>query len=196
MAKNENAVKFGISKAYYAPWDDTAGKYKTPVRLPGAVSLSISREGDESSFYADNIVYYSMATNAGYSGDFSLAKAPQSVYVDLLGQTVDGKKMLVESTDDKQTPFALLFEVDGNVEKQRFCFYNCTLSRPESEANTKEDTVDPDTDTLSIRMTSREFEFGSDTINAVKASVTDGEETKAVFDKWYTEVQLPTKEAA
>lgn len=195
MAK-ENAVKFGISKAYYAVWDAATSEYKTPVALPGAVSLSMSREGDESSFYADNIVYYSMDTNAGYSGDFELAKAPQSVYIDLLGQEVDDNHVLIESTDDKQVPFALLFEVDGNTERQRFCFYNCTLSRPESEANTKEDTVDPDTDTLSIRMTSREFPWGNDTKNAVKASVTDGEETKATFDEWYTKVQLPKKAAA
>lgn len=191
-----NAVKFGISKAYYAVYDESTGKYLAPVPLKGAVSMSLSREGDESSFYADNIVYYSMTTNNGYTGEFSLAMAPQSVYTDLLGQSKDDNGMLVESTDDKQITFALLYEVDGNVEKQRFCFYNCTLSRPESEANTTEDTVEPDTDTLSIRMISRELAWGSDTINAVKASVTDGEETKALFDKWYDAVTLPTKAAA
>lgn len=191
-----NAVKFGISKAYYAKYDESTNKYSTPVALPGAVSMTLSREGEESSFYADNIVYYSITPNSGYTGEFSLAKAPQSVYIDLLGQSTDDNGMLIESTDDKQASFALLFEVDGNVEKQRFCFYNCTLSRPETEANTKEDSVEPDTDTLSIRMTSREFAWGSDTINAVKASVTDGEGTKAIFDKWYESVQEPSKAAA
>ena len=45
-------------------------------------------------------------------------------------------------------------------------------------------------------MTSREFPWGNETKNAVKASVTDGEETKATFDEWYTKVQLPKKAAA
>lgn len=191
-----NAVKFGISKAYYAVWDEDKSEYKTPVPMPGAVSMSLSREGDESSFYADNIVYYTMNTNAGYSGDFVLAKAPKSLYVDLLGQEVDDNGVLVEGTDDKQVPFALLYEVDGNTEKQRFCFFNCTLSRPESEANTKEDTVDPDTDTLSIRMISREFPWENGTKNMVKSSVTDSQETKTQFDQWYTKVYKPTKNAA
>lgn len=191
-----NAVKFGISKAYYAVYDEKEGTYGTPKPLPGAVSMSINREGDESSFYADNVVYYSMDTNSGYSGDFELAMAPESVYMDLLGQEKDDNGVLMESTDDLQTTFALLYEVSGNVNNQRFAFYNCTLSRPETEANTKQDTTDPDTDTLSIRMISREFEWGTGTKNTVKASVKDEEATKAIFDAWYTTVYTPTKASA
>lgn len=191
-----NAVKFGLSKAYYAVYDEEKQQYETPVALPGAVSLSISREGDESTFYADNVPFFTMSTNAGYTGDLEIAMAPQSLYTDLLGQEVDDNGVLVESTDDLQKTFALLYEVEGNVNNQRFAFYNCTLSRPETEANTKEDTTEPDTDTLAITMSVRELAWGSDTKNVVKSSATDAEATKAQYDAWYTKVYVPTKAAA
>ena len=193
---NEQAVKFGLSNAYYAIYDDTAGTYGTPKPLKGAVSLSISREGDESTFYADNIAYYTINSNAGYSGDLEIALLDDDMRVDLLGQQKDAKGVLLESSDDVPPTFALLYEVQGNINTQRFVFYNCTLSRPETEANTKEDTVEPDTDTLEIRMISRSVEFGTDTLNLVKGSVKDVDATKAVYDAWYTTVYLPTKASA
>lgn len=191
-----NSVKFGLSKAYYAVYNEAEGTYGKPVAMPGAKSMSISAEGDESSFYADNIVYYSTNTNAGYSGDFELAEAPESVYVDLLGQVKDANGVLLESTDDKQVTFALLYEVEGNVKNQRFVFYNCTLSRPDTEANTTEDTTEPDTDTLKVRMVSREVGYGTGKKNVVKGSVTDAEATKAIYDKWYDNVYMPSGAAA
>jgi phi13 family phage major tail protein len=193
---NEQAVKFGISNAYYAVYDESTGKYGTPKRLKGAVSMSISREGDESRFYADNIVYYQMSTNAGYSGDFELALTPDSVYTDLLGQETDANGVLVESSDDKQATFALMYEVSGNAFDQRFVMYNCTLSRPATDAKTKEDTTTPDTDTLNISMVSREFPWGTGVKNIVKASVKNEEATKTQYDNWYTEVYVPTKASA
>lgn len=195
---DKNKVKFGLKKAYYAPYDEEKGTYGTPVPLPGAKSFSITAEGDESSFYADDIVYYTSNSNAGYSGDFEVAIMPEGVQIDLLGQELDDNKVLVEGVDDKQKPFALLYEVDGDAQKRRFCFYNCVLSRPDSEANSKEDTTDPDTDTLSIRMISREFPWGdgNETKNVIKASVTNDATTKATFDSWYTKVYTPTKAAA
>lgn len=196
MATTEQAVKFGISNAYYALYDDAKGTYGTPERLNGAVSLSISREGDESTFYADNIAYYTTNSNAGYSGELEIAVLNDEMRKDLLGQQADANGVLLESTDDVPPTFALLYEVAGNLKNQRFAFYNCTLSRPETEANTKEDTVEPDTDTLEIRMISRSVEFGTGTLNLVKGSVTDEEATKATFDAWYNAVYLPTKASA
>ena len=192
---NTNAVKFGLSKAYYAVYNEAEGTYGTPVPLPGAVSMTISREGDESSFFADNVVFYSMDVNAGYSGDLEVAMMPEQAYIDLLGQERDANGILVESTDDKQKTFALLYEVEGNAFDQRFAFYNCTLSRPESEANTKEETVDPDTDTMAIRMISRALPWGDDTKNTVKAScksTTNAEQ----YEDWYKAVYLPSKPSA
>lgn len=196
MATTEQAVKFGLKNAYYALYDDTAGKYGTPKRLNGAVSLSISREGDESTFYADDIAYYSTNSNAGYSGELEIATLKDDMRIDLLGQQTDANGVLLESTDDVPPTFALLYEVSGNINNQRFAFYNCTLSRPETEANTKEDTVEPDTDTLEIRMISRAFAYGTDTLNLVKGSVLNTTETADTYNDWFNKVYEPTKASA
>ena len=61
MALQKNKVKFGLNKVHWAKitaWsDDGVPTFATPVRLPGAVSLSIDANGENENFYADNSVY-------------------------------------------------------------------------------------------------------------------------------------------
>ena len=42
-------VRFGLSNVYYAPITNSG--YGTPVRIPGAVSLSLSVEGSDPSTF-------------------------------------------------------------------------------------------------------------------------------------------------
>lgn len=191
-----NKVKFGLSKAYYAVYNESEKTYGAPVALPGAKSLSISAEGDESTIYADNIAWYTQNANAGYSGTLEIMEMPEQAFIDLLGQEKDSNGVLVEGSDDRQKTFALLFEIAGDQINRRVGYYNCTLSRPSTEANTKEDTINPDTDTMNIRMLPRIIEWGEDTKNLVKAVCTDEEATKSQYDAWYTQVYVPTKASA
>lgn len=45
-------------------------------------------------------------------------------------------------------------------------------------------------------MVSREVDYGTGKKNVVKGSVTDAEATKAIYDKWYDAVYMPSKAAA
>lgn len=189
-----NKVKFGLSNAHYAVYDDETGKYGTPVPIKGSVNLTMDPEGDSSKFYADNVAYYATNKNSGYSGSLEIAFVEKQLQIDLLGFVDDGG-LLLEMTDAQPKSFALLFEIDGNVNKQRCVFYNCTLARPTNEASTTEDTVEPQTSTLDITAIGRDLDFKGESKNVVKGVIDNSAENKTKYDGFYTAVLLPTKEA-
>ena len=188
-----NKVQYGLSNCYYAVYDPTAGTYATPIRMKGAVSLSLDMEGDSSTFYADNSAYVTSNVNGGYTGTLELAYVEHKVLVDLLGYE-DDSGLKLEFSDAKPAQFALLFEVDGNINKQGFILYNCTLSRPSTENNTTEDTVEPTTASLDLTAIGMELTYKGVTRNVVKGVIENIQENKAKYDAFFTKVTLPTAE--
>lgn len=94
MSKKKNKVKFGLKNAHYAKAtfdEDGNVTYDKPVRLPGAVSLSMDPEGENENFYADDIVYYVINNNSGYEGDLELALIPEEFLKGILHEEEDGK---------------------------------------------------------------------------------------------------------
>lgn len=155
-----NKIKFGLKNVHYAVVTETVTEgvtsysYGTPVAWPGAVSMSLDAEGDESTFYADNIAYFSQFANNGYSGSLETALIPESFRTAVLGDVVSGN-YLVENADAITKKFALGFQVEGDVSETLFWFYNCTASRPSTEASTKEETIEPNTETMEFTATAR-----------------------------------------
>ena len=90
MAMEKNKVKFGLNKVHYAKItsydDEGVPTFAKPVRIPGAVSLSIDAEGEASNFYADDGVYYVINNNSGYTGDLEIALVPLEFATDDLGE--------------------------------------------------------------------------------------------------------------
>ena len=182
----DNKVRFGLSNVAIAMLkdDDT---YDTPVKIPGAVSLSTSPEGDSDVFYADNGPYYTIATNAGYTGDLEMAIIPDEIKQKILGWKIDNNGALVEIADAVAQPFALLFEVNGDQKKRRNVFYSCTVARPEEENSTTEDSTTVTTEKLSITMVSRNF--GDNKVT--KLSIEPTEASQSAYDGFYTAVLEP-----
>ena len=186
-----NKVKFNICNVHYAPitiGTDGAVTFATPVAMPGAVSLSLDPNGEPESFYADGIEYYTINNNMGYDGDLELAMIPESFRTDILKETADSNKVLVEDANSETGAFALLFEFDGDVKKIRHVLYNCSASRPKIESKTNEESREVQTETLSVK--ARPLASGY-----VKAKTGDNT-ADAVYTAWYDAVYQPNAAAA
>lgn len=184
-----NKVKYNLRNTHYAKITvGTDGKvtFATPVPIPGSVSLALDAQGDITPFYADGIVFYKSAANNGYEGDLEIALVPESFRIDILAEKLDSKKVLIENSDAKASSFALLFEFDGDEKAIRHVLYNCVSTRPSLESQTKEDTVEPVTETLTISATP----LSNGNVKARTGNETD----PIAYNGWYSEVYEPVEE--
>ena len=179
-----NKVKFGLSNVHIAKITEENGeiKYGTPFAMPGAVSLTADPEGDTTPFYADNIKYYIAVANNGYTGDLQIAMTPEEFLTEILGQEKDTNGALIEKSDDINARFALMGEIEGDVKKRRFVYFDCTAARPSAEMNTVEESKEPQTDTISITMAARSSD------NAIKAVIEPNETNQEVYNTFFTKV--------
>lgn len=183
-------VRFGLSNVHYAT--GSAGSFETPVALKGAVQLTTTPEGDSATFFADNRAYYVTETNNGYSGTLEVAAVNDEFLKTVLGYETDETSGLTfETTEAQHTPVVLLFEIDGNEEKQRAALYGVTFSRIDTEANTRSDSTEPDTVTLNFNAIGEQFTVSSATKNVVKAQCSDSEAEHDAFDNFFTKVPEP-----
>ena len=149
-----NKIKYGIKNVYYAiATDDGTGTltYGTPVAWKGAVSLSLDAQGDTNTFYADNIAYFTSNANNGYQGDFECALIPDSFKTAVLGEEEDQTTgIFVEKANVPTVEFALLFQFEGDESATRHCLYRCVASRPAVNGSTKEESIEPQTESITL----------------------------------------------
>jgi phi13 family phage major tail protein len=186
-----NKIKYNLKNVHAAKLTRTTEggyTYATPKAIPGAVSISLDAEGESSPFYADGIVYFRTNTNNGYSGELEIALIPEWFRTEILKEKLDKNGVLVERADASEVEkFALLFEFDGDVHSIRHVLYNCDASRPSIESETREDTIEPGTEKLSLTADPRE--------DGLVKSRTGDTTSKETYDNWYKTVYIPTEEA-
>lgn len=190
----ENKIKYGIKNVYYAVATiaaDGSATYAAPVALPGAVSLSMEAQGENTPFYADNIVYWVGVSNNGYEGDLELARIPDAFKTDVLGFETSDKGVLLENVNATPVHFALLFQFEGDQRATKHVLYNCTASRPATGSNTRAENVEPVTETVTISATSiyvAGLGSGMDIVKGQSAEETDA----TTYSSWFTTVYVPT----
>ena len=182
----KNKIKYNLKNVHAAILTEDEGVYTygIPKPIPGAVSLSLDAEGDTNPFYADGIVYYRTTANNGYSGDLEIALIPDWVRTDILKELLDSNGVLVEKSGSTESVyFALLFEFDGDQKAIRHVLYNCNLSRPGIASQTKEDSIEPVTETLSLTADPR--------ADGLVKSRTGDDTDSSVYQGWYQAVYIP-----
>lgn len=175
-------VKFGFKNLYYAPITESG--YATPIHIPGAVSMTLSKQGEDVNFFADNMDYFKESVNNGYEGSLELALVPDQFKVDCLGFEIDSNGVLVENANGIQKAFALLAEFTNDDGATRLAFLNCMASRPEIGSSTKTDTKEIQTETIDISCTPNADGY-------VQYSTTEDVDS-TVYNSWFEAVYTGT----
>lgn len=179
----ENKVKYGIKNVYYALLTETNGAvtYGTPVRFPGARSISLQAQGDEVKWPADDVTYFQTYANNGYSGTLTMARIIDSFREDVLAEVTDDSGVTSEYSNVIGKQFALMFEFEGDKNHTRHVLYNCTCSRPDIAGETigGDETIEPEEEVLNITASPRIDN------SAVKASCAEG---SAAYASWFSAV--------
>ena len=181
-----NKIKYGLSNVYYSVITMGEGDtitYGTPVAWKGAVNLNLTASGEENTMYADNMPYFQVTANNGYSGTLESALVPESFKTDVLGEIAGEDGVVVEKSNVIAKQFALLFQFEGDETATRHVLYNCTCGRPDLASQTKEATITPVTETLNITAIPRPNDY------ITKGKISDS--TKEKYQNWFTAVQLP-----
>ena len=181
-----NKVKYGLKNVYYAvaTFSGDNVSYGSPVAIPGAVDMSLTKNGETYDFYADDGVYFEITDNTYYEGDLEIALIPDSFRTAVLGEALDGKNVMFESANTTQTHFALLFEFTGDDKAIRHVLYNCTAKESAVEGTTKGETVEVKTEKLTI--TAKPLPDGK-----IK-SKTGASTNSTTYDGWYSNVYTYT----
>lgn len=151
---SKNKVKFGLSNVHIFPiTDEEDGKpiYGEAIVFRGAVNLSLDVEGESNDFYADDIPYYNIFANNGYSGDLEMALVTDEFRTKILGFEEDENGAIIENINAKPSNFAMAFEFKGDKNKVRRLYYNVSASRPADSHGTITETVEPETETIKIK---------------------------------------------
>ena len=191
MSGTPNKIKYGLKNVYYAVATlaaDGTATFATPVRIPGAVNLSLEPQGDREPFYADDVEYFVSISNTGYEGDLEIALVPESFETDVLKAVEDTNKVLFEEVSPEIVHFALLFQFAGDKKNIRHCFYNCTAMRPNVEGETKGENIEPKTESLSLRAGSI---YDANLQKDIVKAKTKDDTTDAVYNAWFSQVIVP-----
>lgn len=150
-----NKVEFGISNLYVGTYTVNNGTVTlgTPYHQAGAVNLSVEAEADESSFYADNVKYWSGFTDNGFTGSLEVAKFDGDFKTKFLGYiTLDDDGIAAVKGATKPNTY-ICFQTEGDVDARRVILYNVALGSITREYATIEDSKEPATESIDITVT-------------------------------------------
>ena len=148
-----NKVLFGFSDLYvgtYTVGENNTVTLGTPYHQAGAVGFSPEASSDQSTFYADNIAYWSGYSGGSIEGDLEVAMFDDAFKTEFLGYVTLTNGGLANVKNATKPNVYVAFQVEGDAEARRVILYNCSLGAITREYNTIEDSKEPATETLGV----------------------------------------------
>lgn len=186
-----NKVKFNLKNVHWAlvTFSGNTPTFGTVQSWPGAVSMTLSKNGDTEVFKADGVHYYGVTDNEGYTGSYESAMVPEGFRAAVLGEILDDNGVLVEDADAPAAHFALLFEFEGDQNRIRHVVYNNIADRPDIESATKAGSIEVRPEKINI--TSLPIYIPTLDKTIVKARTGAGTDS-SVYEGWYSQVYVPS----
>ena len=153
----------------------------------GNRQVNFDPSGDLVNVYADGTVIYTGRQNSGYTGSLELTNLDDDFAAWVLSEAVDSNNVQYEEKEPQINRFYLLWEWVQDAKNTRHVMYNITASRPSIESETKEETIEPGTETLSLTADPRE--------DGLVKSRTGDDTTDSVYRNWYQAVYVPQESA-
>lgn len=147
----ESKVLFGMSDLYIGTMTDDGNGNITmgaPYHQAGAVGFNPEEQGDNYTFYADNIAFYSSYTSGSYEGDLTVAKFDDAFKKQFLGYVELDDGGLAQIKNAEKPSVYLMFEVAGDKDHRRVLFYNGSLGGISREFATIEESAEVQTESI------------------------------------------------
>ncbi|MGG7143603.1 major tail protein [Clostridium nigeriense] len=168
------------------------GEYEAPIKLVGAKSVKTTNENNEIAFYSDDVMdYYGNALSA-MSIEVEMAYLTPEIESLLTGKEITSNGAMVTGASDAQATVAFMYEMSTLDKPVRRCLYEVILTKSESEATTKTDSVEEKTIKLTGKAKPRSIDGKFDIVMDAN-HIPDGtdEQFNQAFDKFFTGVLLP-----
>ena len=149
----ENKVIFGLENLHFGTYDTAADGTVTmgaPYHLPGSTRLALDPESEDTTFYADNGVYYKTTNDNGYTGELENANYTDEFKVRFLNWVNLPTGGIAQKKDKENRNVYMVFEIKGDKERRRGILWNVALGMINREYSTTENTKEPVTATLPI----------------------------------------------
>lgn len=180
-----NKVEFGISNLHvgtYTVGENGAVTLGTPYHQKGAISFSPEQESNKNTAYADNIVYWSEYTDGPFTGDLVTMLFDDDFLTQFMGYRRLSNGGLANVKNAVKPNVYIAFDIEGDAEKRRAIFYNCSLGAINRSYETIEDEKEPANETLPISC------VGDNATGVTKATF---KPTDAGYDTLYTAPAAP-----
>jgi len=191
----------GMDRLYYATiTEDDKGDetFGTPVQMAKAINADITIDLAEANLFADDGLAYVVKDFKSGTLVLGVDDLPTPVVQELTGAEVDDNGVLISASENEGKPVAVGFRAaKPNGIYRYFWFYRVKFSFPSANLQTKGDTINFQTPSISGTIMRRNKLDGQGN-HPWKAEATekDAGVSQAIIDDWYKEVYEPSFSAA
>ena len=140
----------GLKNLHFAPLTDEAAlTYATPVKLSPAIEATVTPNFETATLYGDDRAIATASSMSSIEVELNVADLTPEHYELLMGVTKNADGVIIDNLDDVAPYGALMFEMpkeDG--EKKMFVYYKGKFQPTATEAATKGESVEFQTQTI------------------------------------------------